>query len=147
MPNVNFSPLGSQAPFIACSVIMEKAPVHIFSLPVHTAFSSLGTGRSGDTSEGGGSSSCCWYAASCSCHSAASITFGDIHQCLPPASLGCTSTDNFPLIFSGSSVGRSPLSPPGSPVASFPAWPAHSRFPACHSWLWVPTHLSQPTCS
>ena len=32
MPNVNLSPLISRVPFIACSVIMEKDPVNIFSL-------------------------------------------------------------------------------------------------------------------
>lgn len=141
VPNINLLPLSSQPPFIACYVIKEdRVNISFASSRNVQLFQQRALKR--HTRKKGPPF---WYAASCSDHSAASLNFGDIHWCLLSTSVGGTSVDNFPLIFSGISVVRLPVSPMGVPGANLPAWQAQGRFPSCHhGYRSLPIYLSLP---
>lgn len=81
MPNIHLLPLGVQSPFIACPVMMEMYPL-TFPLCQLTRPSVLSVEGAGGTWQEEGASRF-WGAASCSCHSAAKVTFKDIHWCSP----------------------------------------------------------------
>lgn len=94
VPGINLSSISPQALFVAGSVLMERDSV--FSLPIHTMFSSLSRGHWRDKSGGRDSFSgfCCFLLQSFCCqHHIWEHSLG-----LTPTSFGGSSVDNFPLI-------------------------------------------------
>lgn len=94
VPGINLSSISPQPPFIAGSVLMERDSV--FSLPIHTMFSSLSRGHWRKKSGGRDSSSwfCCLLLQSFCCQ----YHIWEHSLGLTPTPFGGSSIDNFPLI-------------------------------------------------